>query len=146
MAGTSPNPPGGAVGGRPRPGFELSLERGRAVVRLADQVFLPGVRLAELLLDVPGVRFPFDAGAGAAQFRQHLCDLDRLEVVADGEAARGLAARLDLRGTGLGGMDSVGTLFIAVLCFREGREAFRKAKAGSFACACGGECRKTEDR
>ncbi len=51
-----------------------------------------------------------------------------------------LAASVGYELTGLGGMDSVGTLFIAVLCFREGREAFTKAKAGSFACACGGSC------
>jgi len=42
--------------------------------------------------------------------------------------------------THIGGMDSVGTLVIAGLCFREGKEAFEKAKAKSFACACGGAC------
>jgi divalent metal cation (Fe/Co/Zn/Cd) transporter len=44
--------------------------------------------------------------------------------------------------TGIGGFDSVGTLVIAWLCWREGKEAFEKARAGSFACACGGECKK----
>jgi divalent metal cation (Fe/Co/Zn/Cd) transporter len=44
--------------------------------------------------------------------------------------------------TGIGGLDSVGALFIGVLCFREGKEAFEKAKAGSFACTCGGSCKK----
>ncbi len=43
--------------------------------------------------------------------------------------------------THIGGIDSVGTLVIAGLCFREGKEAFEKAKAKSFACACGGACR-----
>lgn len=43
--------------------------------------------------------------------------------------------------TGIGGIDSVGTFVIAGLCLREGREAFEKAKAKSFACACGGACR-----
>ncbi len=42
--------------------------------------------------------------------------------------------------THIGGIDSIGTLVIAGLCFREGREAFEKAKAKSFACACGGTC------
>ncbi|HWR72326.1 MAG TPA: cation transporter [Nitrospirota bacterium] len=38
---------------------------------------------------------------------------------------------------GIGEMDSIGTLVISGICFREGREAFGKAKAGSFACGCG---------
>jgi divalent metal cation (Fe/Co/Zn/Cd) transporter len=42
--------------------------------------------------------------------------------------------------THIGSMDSVGTFVIAGLCFREGREAFEKAKAKSFSCACGGAC------
>jgi divalent metal cation (Fe/Co/Zn/Cd) transporter len=46
--------------------------------------------------------------------------------------------------TGIGGIDSVGTIVIAGLCYREGKEAFEKAKAGSFACACGGSCRTGE--
>jgi divalent metal cation (Fe/Co/Zn/Cd) transporter len=43
--------------------------------------------------------------------------------------------------TGVGGIDAVGTFVIAGLCFREGKEAFEKAKSGSFACTCGGACR-----
>ncbi len=42
--------------------------------------------------------------------------------------------------TGIGGLDSIGALVIGALCFREGKEAFEKAKAGSFACTCGGSC------
>jgi divalent metal cation (Fe/Co/Zn/Cd) transporter len=42
--------------------------------------------------------------------------------------------------SGIGGLDSLGTFVIAGLCFREGKEAFEKVKAGSFACACGGAC------
>ncbi len=42
--------------------------------------------------------------------------------------------------THVGGIDSLGTFVIAGLCFREGKEAFEKAKAKSFACACGGTC------
>ncbi len=42
--------------------------------------------------------------------------------------------------THIGGIDSAGTFVIAGLCFREGKEAFEKAKAKSFACACGGSC------
>ncbi len=42
--------------------------------------------------------------------------------------------------THIGGIDSLGTFVIAGLCYREGREAFEKAKAKSFACTCGGAC------
>lgn len=43
--------------------------------------------------------------------------------------------------TGLGGLDALGTMVIAALSYREGKEAFEKARAGSFACACGGSCK-----
>lgn len=46
--------------------------------------------------------------------------------------------------THIGGLDSAGTFVIAGLCYREGKEAFGKAKAKSFACACGGACTKNE--
>lgn len=42
--------------------------------------------------------------------------------------------------THIGGIDSAGAFMIAGLCLREGKEAFEKAKAKSFACACGGAC------
>jgi divalent metal cation (Fe/Co/Zn/Cd) transporter len=41
--------------------------------------------------------------------------------------------------TGVGGLDSLGALFIAVLSFREGRESFQKARGIS--CDCRGNCR-----
>jgi divalent metal cation (Fe/Co/Zn/Cd) transporter len=43
--------------------------------------------------------------------------------------------------TGIGGLDALGTMVIAALSVREGREAFAKARAGSFACSCSGACR-----
>jgi divalent metal cation (Fe/Co/Zn/Cd) transporter len=46
--------------------------------------------------------------------------------------------------THIGGIDSVGTFVIAGLCFREGKEAFEKAKAKSLACTCGGSCNTKE--
>ncbi len=46
--------------------------------------------------------------------------------------------------THIGGIDSIGTLVIAGLCFREGKEAIEKAKAKSFACTCGGACQTEE--
>ena len=52
-----------------------------------------------------------------------------------------LAASLGYELTGVGGIDSVGTLVIAGLCYREGKEAFEKARTGSFGCTCGGTCR-----
>lgn len=41
--------------------------------------------------------------------------------------------------TGLGSLDAVGAILIAWLGFREGSEAFAKAKG--MACSCGGSCR-----
>ncbi len=54
-----------------------------------------------------------------------------------------LLASAGYRLTGMGGLDSLGALVIGGLCLREGREAFEKARAKSFACTCGGKC-KTE--
>ena len=42
--------------------------------------------------------------------------------------------------TGIGSLDSIGTIVIAWLSFREGREAFQKA-AGKLTCSCQGKCR-----
>ena len=47
--------------------------------------------------------------------------------------------------THIGGIDSIGTFVIAGLCYREGKEAFVKAKIKSFACTCGGSCRTGVD-
>ncbi len=52
-----------------------------------------------------------------------------------------LVASVGYELTHIGGIDSIGTLVIAGLCFREGKEAFEKARAKSFACTCGGACR-----
>lgn len=52
-----------------------------------------------------------------------------------------LLASIGYELTGVGGLDSLGALIIAILAFREGREAFQKAAAGTFACACGGSCK-----
>lgn len=52
-----------------------------------------------------------------------------------------LVASVGYELTHIGGIDSMGTFVIAGLCFREGKEAFEKAKAKSFACTCGGACR-----
>jgi divalent metal cation (Fe/Co/Zn/Cd) transporter len=41
--------------------------------------------------------------------------------------------------TGMGLLDSLGAVSIAGLSFREGREAFEKAK-GNLICSCGGKC------
>jgi divalent metal cation (Fe/Co/Zn/Cd) transporter len=51
-----------------------------------------------------------------------------------------LAASLGYKLTGIGGLDSLGALVIGGLCYREGKEAFGKARSGSAACACGGSC------
>jgi len=40
--------------------------------------------------------------------------------------------------TGIGGLDSLGAIFIAGLSFKEGRESFQKAKGLS--CSCQDNC------
>jgi divalent metal cation (Fe/Co/Zn/Cd) transporter len=52
-----------------------------------------------------------------------------------------LVASVGYKFTGIGGFDSIGTLVIAGLCWREGKEALEKARTGSFACACGDQCK-----
>jgi divalent metal cation (Fe/Co/Zn/Cd) transporter len=52
-----------------------------------------------------------------------------------------LVASVGYKFTGIGVFDSIGTLVIAGLCWREGKEALEKARAGNFACACGSECK-----
>ena len=42
--------------------------------------------------------------------------------------------------TGIGGLDSIGAIFIAGLSFKEGRESFQKARGLS--CSCQGTCQK----
>ena len=52
-----------------------------------------------------------------------------------------LAASLGFEFTGIGMLDSLGAAGIAVLSFREGREAFGKARGE--ACSCQGKCGQT---
>ncbi|MBT0652057.1 cation transporter [Geobacter luticola] len=42
--------------------------------------------------------------------------------------------------TGIGWLDSIGSLGIAILSFREGREAFQKARGLACSCSCSGNC------
>jgi len=53
-----------------------------------------------------------------------------------------LVASAGYKLTNIGGLDSVGALVISGLCYREGKEAFEKARAGSFECTCGDSCKK----
>jgi len=48
-----------------------------------------------------------------------------------------LAASLGYEITGIGGLDAIGALAIAVFSFREGREAFEKAQGKACSCGCG---------
>ena len=53
-----------------------------------------------------------------------------------------LVASAGYKLTNIGGLDSVGAIVISGLCYREGKEAFEKARAGSFECTCGDSCKK----
>jgi len=50
-----------------------------------------------------------------------------------------LAASLGYELTGIGGIDSLGAIVIAVFSFKEGRESFEKARGESCQCTCSGE-------
>ena len=50
-----------------------------------------------------------------------------------------LIASVGYEVTGIGMLDSLGALGIAILSFREGKEAFEKAR-GDLACSCKGQC------
>jgi len=75
-------------------------------------------------------------------------ELDSQAILADAACTRAclqlsvvlLAASAGYKFTGIGGLDSIGAVVIGALCFREGKEAFGKARAGLFACSCGGSC------
>src|SRR5512133_533084 len=67
---------------RPGTGFELRLERGGAYVRLADVTVDTGLPPDARSIEIPGVKFPFNVGAGAVQFRHVLADLVRVELAA----------------------------------------------------------------
>ncbi|MGE5174278.1 MAG: cation transporter [Betaproteobacteria bacterium] len=57
-----------------------------------------------------------------------------------------LAASAGYKLTRIGGLDSIGALIIGALCYREGKETFEKARAGSFACTCGERCNTAVER
>lgn len=51
-----------------------------------------------------------------------------------------LASSLGYELTGLGGLDALGALVIAVFAYREGRESFGKARGEGCACDCDEDC------
>jgi len=53
-----------------------------------------------------------------------------------------LAASLGYEFTGIGGLDAIGAAAIAILSFREGKEAFEKAEGKACSCGAGGCCGK----
>ena len=73
--------------------------------------------------------------------------LNSKAIIADANCTRAcmylsfalLASSIGYELTGIGGIDSLGAVFIAGLSVKEGREAFRKAKGG-MACGCKGSC------
>jgi len=97
---TSSAPPS-AAGKRTGAGFELRLERGGAYVRLVDQILAPGVRLETLTLQLPDVKFPFDVGQGAGQFRHRLGNLADLSVAIEPSAADEVIAAAGLAAFGI---------------------------------------------
>src|SRR5512140_652411 len=97
---TASDPPS-AGGTRSGTGFELRLERGGASVRLEDRELVPGLSLEVLTIQIPDVRFPFDVGQGASQFRHRLSDLSEIGVAASAPFLDAALARAPLPAAGL---------------------------------------------
>ena len=90
-----------AAGTKKGTGFELRLEAAKAFVCLTDREVTAGARLVELALEVPDVKFPFEVGQGAGQFRLRLCDLARIEVEVSPPFLATLISKLDLAPAGI---------------------------------------------
>jgi len=102
--GKKPSAAPSAAGPQRGAGLELRLEAGKAFVCLSDRPVAPGVRAVDVAMEVPEVRFPFDVGLGAAQFRKRLCDLSRVDLAVGPEFLASLAGHLDLARAGLSGL------------------------------------------
>src|SRR5512142_3253881 len=88
-------------GTRSGTGFELRLERGGASVRLEARELAPGLALEVLTIQIPDVRFPFDVGQGASQFRHRLSDLGDISVAVTPPFLEAVLARAPLAAAGL---------------------------------------------
>jgi len=64
-------------------GFALEFRDNKALVVLADRRLDWGVTIEQLVLEVPGVSFPFDLSGDAGQFRHHRCRLRLLAASVD---------------------------------------------------------------
>jgi len=84
-----------------RGGFELRLTQGAAQVCLTAAPLHPGGEVSELVLGLSDVTPPLDASRGAAQFRDRLCDLERLELVVSEDGLAELLAALPLGDVGV---------------------------------------------
>jgi divalent metal cation (Fe/Co/Zn/Cd) transporter len=74
--------------------------------------------------------------------------LDSSAILADAACSRAcfqlsivlLIASAGYKLTGIGGLDSIGAFVIGGFCYREGKEAFAKARVGSFTSSCEEGC------
>jgi tetratricopeptide (TPR) repeat protein len=84
-----PGRPAPAAAPADRPALRLAVSRGLLGIELDAPFALGPLRVIELSLGLPGVRFPVDLSGGVARFRHRRGVLDRVVVEA---AALGLAA------------------------------------------------------
>ncbi|HET6439736.1 MAG TPA: hypothetical protein VFG59_16845, partial [Anaeromyxobacter sp.] len=125
--------PPSTAGTRSGTGFELRLERGGASVRLADRELSPGLLLETLTIQLPDVRFPFDVGKGANQFRHRLADLSELYVAAGAAFLEQALRRAPLAEAGLEDVRVELRDGFAELCGRLAAGPFFTARAGLLA-------------
>ncbi len=77
-------------------GFSLEFRENTALLTLSNREIEEGVVVDRIVLEVPGVRFPFDVRGGAEQFLHHRCRLRLLDIsIRAEEMLAFLSRRLD---------------------------------------------------
>ncbi len=77
-------------------GFSLEFWENTALLTLADRKIEGGLVVNRIVLEVPGVRFPFDVRGGAEQFVHHRCRLRLLDIsIRDDDMQVFLSRKLD---------------------------------------------------
>jgi len=65
-----------------RPVLRLALNRGALAIELAEPFLVGPLRLTQMVIRIPGIRFPLDLSGGVARFRHRRGELDSLSVEA----------------------------------------------------------------
>ena len=107
--------------------LRLALARGALAIELGEPFDIGALRVDELALRLPSVRFPVDLSGGVARFRHQRGELDRLHVALRAPALETMAAARcrGLLGGGSGAVEVTIAPFVggAVIGLASGRRA-----------------------